>query len=102
MSKRQAHISSQGTRFRTALEAASRNVMANPKLTGLGKLKAAIAFQAALKATGFHQPAFITPKGCGQMLAADLLTAVEAEFEHATEAARMAIGMSAAAAKAMP
>jgi hypothetical protein len=95
MSKRQAHISKEGSRFRTALEAAERHVRANSKFTGLPKVRAAIAFQAALKATGFPQPAFEPPKAAGPQ------TAAEAEFKDATEAARMAIGMSPAAVRGM-
>lgn len=61
------HAKAQGRRFDDALARATMSVRSNAKLIAADKLRACIAWHAALFATGYeHVNGFVMPqKGCG-------------------------------------
>lgn len=84
-----SHISAQGKKFDDALARATMCVRSCGKLTGLDKVRAPIAWKAALKATGyeFETDGFVLPASAGELTAE--INDIAAElFVRAVEAAR--------------
>lgn len=83
-----SHIRAQGSRFDAALARATMCVRSCDKLTGLDKVRAPIAWKAALKATGYEfEAGFVLPSSAGELTAEinDIATEL---FDRAVEAAR--------------
>lgn len=84
------HIKKQGERFTLALCHATMVVRASPHFVGLDKVRAPIAWQAALKATGYNTAPFVLPPDAGDPMSETDEIAAQL-FEDAVYAARKAI-----------
>lgn len=81
------HIQTVGqTTFDRAFNAAMFKIKQDARLTGLDKLRGAIAEEAALRATGYQKRPLILPRGCGKP-DRDIQTICEQVLERAVEAA---------------
>ena len=74
----QEHIAKIGEeRFHKHLVLANMEVRSDARLVGLDKIREAIAFQAALQATGFRRRGLVIPPKCGKVTARALIAASE-------------------------
>jgi len=86
LTEEKRHIRAQGERFTAALARATMSVRGNTKLTGANLIRAHIAMQAALAATGFPVETFAIPTDAGFPLQ-EAQEIAEAAYAAATEAA---------------
>jgi hypothetical protein len=87
MNEAQAHIKKAGAKFKYALAWARYAVRQDRRLVGLDKIRAAIAHEAALRATGYPPRPFLLPRNAGRGNEEIQLIAEQA-LEHAVKLAR--------------
>jgi hypothetical protein len=80
------HIEAHRDAFTVAIARTSISVWQNAALIGLNKIREPIAFQAALKATGYPIAGLVLPKEAGQPRT-DTQALAEQAFEAAVDAA---------------